>query len=187
MESQRAKVAVLGDYLFNRGCFAGVTEGPWNSDVWLITKNGYSIDVEIKVQRGDLLNELNTIARVLDDKDYGTKLRQRHVKYEKHEAYLKNRHWDRSILNHRPNSFYFAIPSELLDRRMEMLRGTPYGILLITPNDTIEVYKKAEKLHTNKTTDEEMIKLLRKACTESYYLRSKLLTKGVLYEDHPTE
>ena len=87
MTSQEAKLAVLNEYLFKRGCLAGVTEGPWNSDVWVITKNMYSIDIEIKVNREDLLNELHTIAKTMR-KDYQMRLRQRSAKLHKHQAYL---------------------------------------------------------------------------------------------------
>lgn len=182
MNSQEGKVAILNEFLFKKSCLAAVTEGPWNSDVFVVTKNRYSIDIEVKVNREDLLNEMHTIDRVM--KQDHVRLRQRGAKYHKHDAYLNNRStmWDGGV----PNSFYLAFPKELYDHRLEMLRGTPYGILLLDGN-TIEVYKKAEKIHKNKITDASLIGLIRKACTENYFLRAKLLEKGVEYDVPKTE
>lgn len=174
MNSQEAKVAVLNFLLYHSGYEAAFTESLNQSDVLGIRESMFTTEIEIKVDRSDLLNELHTI-QCVSEPELVAKLRQRRVKYQKHSAYLGNS-LQRKIGLFLPNYFYLAFPPELKDRRLNMLEKTKYGIMIIE-NGVVTIEKKAEKIHDEKIDQSNFLKLMRKACTENLGLREKLLRK----------
>lgn len=175
MNSQQAKLIVSKHFLFDLHALGTYTESLQNSDVLAVTKAMFTVEVEIKTHREDLLNELHTITKVLrDDKPFG--LRQRHVKWLKHNSYLK--HPEVVTPNtFIPNTYYIAIPDTMYDHRLNALRGTPYGVMLIH-EDKVEIVMEARKMHKNKLLPEHLLRLMRKTATENYFLRKKIVEGG---------
>lgn len=174
MNSQEAKVAVLNFLLYHSGYEAAFTESLNQSDVLGIRESFLTTEVETKVDRADLLNELHTIQSVFEP-ELSAKLRQRQIKYEKHQIYINGTFKKEGWL-FCPNYFYLAFPIELKDRRLNMLEKTKYGIMIIK-NGVVTIEKKAEKIHDEKIDQSNFLRLMRKACTENLGLREKLLRK----------
>lgn len=186
INSQQAKVIIMNEYLFQKKCLGAFTESLQNSDVLAVTKAKYTVEIEVKTHREDLLNEMHTIRVALDG---GGKarigLRQRAVKYYKHDNYL---HYDDMVERYGmksltsipfvPNTYYIAMPKELYDHRLNFLTATPYGIILLGENAVFEVIREARQIHKNKIDDDHLMQLMRKTCTENYFLRKKLLEGG---------
>lgn len=115
------------DYLCTEG-------GPWNSDV-IGCCDGYSIEVEIKVSRADLLAEFRN-------------KKTKHAYYETGARFV-------------PNYFYFLVPPELLESAKEIVaeKMPKAGILSITnphlpDGRKIVVWRKAQNLRGDlKPTD----------------------------------
>lgn len=138
----------------------GVHEAPnlWSADVVGIKYSGKVSEFEIKTSRPDLLGEIKAIRRALEPEsvtstrqnsfgfDMGfemyrvaeTKLSS--TKIEKHHHYLTS---PRSG-SFRPNSFYFAVPSHLVDVAIENTQGLKYGVF---DADALTIVKKARSLH----------------------------------------
>jgi len=176
MNSQEAKVAVLNFLLYHNGYEAAFTESLNQSDVLGIRESMFTTEIEIKVDRSDLLNELHTI-QCVSEPELVAKLRQRRVKYRKHQVYL-NSDFKKEGWLFCPNYFYLAFPPELKDRRLNMLEKTKYGIMIIK-DGVVTIEKKAEKIHNEKIDQSNFLRLMRKACTENLGLREKLLRKDL--------
>ena len=186
MTSVEAKSYLLNYLLYKMRHHCAVTEYGreglvGNADVFSLTNADYSNEFEIKVNRGDLLSELNTIRyiknppAVYDPQE--DPIRQRTPstnKLGKHSLYLSNL----GLLDivSVPNKFYFAVPKELVELAIQRTQGTPYGVVKISDKwFEVNIEKPAEYLHKKKV--EERIKrfLLRKTSVENANLREKLL------------
>ena len=163
MKSKEVKAKVLEWLLYRMGYHAAFTEVQ-NADVYAITRSKYSHEFEIKINKADLMSELNCVKDItllgVINKPY--------KKLWKHQKYLgKSSSHLPAVL---PNYFSFVVPTELVKTAVEILTGTPYGVYEL--DGGIYKRKKAEFLHKEKITDEQLFYLLRKASTEVEVLRS---------------
>lgn len=150
----------------------GVHEAPnlWSADVLGIKYSGKISEFEIKTSRSDLLSEIKAIRKALEPdsvtvstkNQYGfdmgfeifkvveTKLSQ--TKIEKHHHYLTSPR--RSF---RPNSFYFAVPSHLVECAVEQTQGLKYGVF---DADALRIVKRAMALHSESHMNSTYIHML---------------------------
>lgn len=105
------------------------TPSSFKSDI-LVTDGKIVIECEVKGTKSDL------------EKDFV-------FKALKHEAYKDAAKYKKETQI--PNKMYFAIPEKLKEVTLELLKGTPYGVLLISkkvPNkQSVTIIKKAKTLH----------------------------------------
>lgn len=167
MKSEEAKVALLDWMLFRAGFTAGFTEFQ-NADVFGITKAGYTHEVEVKVSKSDLMSELKCVECIL-----GRAKQEKYMnKQFKHKYYLTSPL--EKIWATVPNKFSFAVPKELVLIACEYLAGTKYGVIELT-GGVPETRKKSDWLHKEKPNEKLISALLRKASTEVYFTREKIL------------
>lgn len=134
------KFKVMEHLKYKKNCPIVVTEFKNGSDVFGVNRSNYSIEVEVKVDKFDLLSELKTIKYLLDpenDPSYGHyKTRTGGDaylnKFSKHRSYL----FSESKYETRPRYFFFAIPQGLMDlESLEVLKQTPYGLMVVGERD----------------------------------------------------
>lgn len=133
IKSQHLKTEALAWLRFAKKMDFVCTEGGrWSSDVLGVCDN-YSIEVETKISRADLLAEF------------------RNKKF-KHAAYKRASNWT-------PNYFYFLVPSELAEGAAEVIEEKfpeagliSYRYVGFRLGDRLELIKKAKRLHPRKPT-----------------------------------
>lgn len=179
MTSQQMKLNV-GQHFLYVGGYLGVFTEVSGADLFCIRRTHFTVEVEIKVDRNDLLRELKAVQAIVNgdkmtEENYNLR---KYGKYYKHEHYLKGTK-NRERYHKRPNDFYFAVPESLAELALEGVTGTPYGVMVISEDATwasgIDMPKKAKKIHLEKVSSFQIDKLLRKASTEVFNLREKLL------------
>ena len=209
MRADEVKVRMLKTLLFDKSYQCAVTEYSGRgclgiADVFGFTKAGYSHEVEVKVNSNDLKGELNSVNLLISqepiekdgeqDFSYSTCL-----KLDKHCRYLNavppgeigsmrclngyNRVRERDIsLDNLPNSFSFAVPSDLREIAEEGLVDSPYGLFVITRREyqdkvwfSYDEVKTPEKLHKDKITEEIKEYMIRKSSVEVFTLRQNNL------------
>jgi hypothetical protein len=171
MTSQEAKNWVAGYYLFRR-FFPYVVTEYGGADIFALDGNMKSIEVEIKVNMGDLQTELRTIKHLLGIKIVAREKVKNLNKWLKHHDLLNG------VGRRGPSRFYFAVPEPLIEKALKVLIHTPYGLIQIGEGFwQCFVKKRAKKLHDESVEIINAQSLFRKACTENYYLREKLLKK----------
>jgi hypothetical protein len=87
-----------------------------------------------------------------------------------------------------PNEFSFFVPEELEGEARLAVQGTPYGVTLITKELEREhfygvnrylcpfyIAVKPQKLHKEKLSQKDLIRVMRRTSIEGYYLRDKLI------------
>jgi len=162
-------------YLFERGSSASfemTIYGYYVADFIAINNNNYLTEVEVKVDKNDLAGELRSIECILENKprDKGCS------KFSKHKEYLNpssdDEYSQRHLVEKRPSQFYFAIPKYLEEQAIKTIKKTNYGLIVVGENGSIDIVKKAKKIHNNKISELFFIKFLRKMSFENY----KLLT-----------
>ncbi len=169
MTSQEAKNWVAGYYLFRR-FFPYVATEYRGADLFVIDDKMMSYEIEIKVSLGDLQTELRTIKYILSG---SPKPVPKLKKYIKHMQLLRKGY---GFQYKGPGKFYFAVPGPLIEKAFEVLEHTPYGLIQIGEGFwQCFVKKRAKKLHDEPVEITNAQSLFRKACTENYYLREKLL------------
>jgi hypothetical protein len=128
VDALEAKRAVAAYYLWRRHCPYVATEYNFK-DVYVIDENMLSTEVEIKVDSGDLRNEIRTIKHIL-----GIEV----VEREKIRNLNKYRdHWTNLKVNRndlKPNRFYFGVPKELVEKAVNGVKKSPYGVIEIGQN-----------------------------------------------------
>lgn len=184
MKSEDLKVSMVEHCLYRLGCNGAVTEyGGKGSggiaDVYAITRAGYSIEFEIKVNKQDLLGELNAIDYIKNE-HLGIQPRledgPREQRYTGKNYSKATKHWSYLAYDSEykvkrcPNQFYFFVTLDLLDLAKERLKDTPYGLYVL--RGTPECVKKADKLHREKVPEDVLINMLRKASNEILYART---------------
>jgi hypothetical protein len=137
-------------------------------DVFAVNRNLFTTEFEIKTRKDDLELELNSI-RCFAGEVYPADEIQPCRKRLKHMYYLgrTNQHLPR------PNSFYFAVPPTLTDLCLQGVANTDYGVISVgDPNFGGEpvIRKKADKIHADRFTLEQLQKLARRLSWISYGL-----------------
>jgi len=117
VNSSEIKTKLLHYWRFTRNGYdyLATEVGKFNSDV-LVSNGKEIIECEVKCSRADLRNDFKKTARS------GT---LKHSVYKKPSTYYSQ--W-------LPNRFYFAVGKELGEYALEMVSGTPYGVIEVSSN-----------------------------------------------------
>lgn len=138
MSSNELKTKVLHYWRFERRFPYIATEaGRFDSDVLVSDGKSQIIEIEIKVNKSDLIKDLN---------------KKKHKVYANPFSY----YWEKLL----PTRFYFAIPYYLKDTAFQITEGTNYGILgvkktplsfrkghIVVAKQAKEISKFSSKLH----------------------------------------
>ncbi len=168
--AEQLKNTAISWMLYDRGFLGAVTESYNSSDVLGIRYTLYSVEIEVKIQRGDLRSELRTIEEIKD-----SIICPKGNKSSKHVSYLRPKIHPYSFI---PNEFYFFGPEEILKGAGDILADTPYGLMVYLPDrkywqEKIKIIKRAKKLHMTKVTNYYLVPLLRKVSVENCVLRTR--------------
>ena len=132
VNSDCMKIAVAAFFRYNRGCEFTAIEFQ-RMDVCAIS-NDLLTEIEIKISKNDLKNELKS-----------------QTKRMKHQAYKENLK-RRNKIN--PNMFYFAITKELYEDKecLEIIEkfNENYGIIVVEDIEHLDIVKYPKKLHESK-------------------------------------
>ena len=117
MNSTEIKTKLLHYWRFTRNGYdyLATEVGKFNSDV-LVSNTKEIVECEVKCSRADLRNDFKKTARS------GT---LKHGVYKKPSPYYSQ--W-------LPNKFYFAVGKDLTAYALEMVGGTPYGVIEVSGN-----------------------------------------------------
>lgn len=155
MTSLEIKHALLSYFRFKRQCICA--SECMNNDVMVITQNGLTIDIEIKVNKYDLWK--------------GEARKYKHKWLKSHPS--KNYH---------ANKFYICVPTELLDEAEKWVNtvNNKYGIIECNKRQFypyhISIIKKASILHKFKS-ERLANKIMKRVCTENINLIGRLLNE----------
>lgn len=178
------------------------------ADLYGITDADLTHEIEVKVSRADLMGELVAIRYHVEEKladalvhpsgmplfgikpdaekaqkpappqaRKGTK----HWWYLRNEGNVQKSEWGNEYWRQKPNRFSFAVPPALAAIAKEYLKGTPYGLIVVTAAYDVSTVKKAEYLHKEKVSDKVLRKILHKTSTEIQSVRSELVTAHANY------
>lgn len=112
----------------------------WESDIWIMTKSGYSYETEVKISRNDFKN------------DFKHK-KNKHLLLESLDAAENKR---------RPNYFYYAVPGGIISvEEVPEYAGLLYIVPISDHFNRVDVVKKAPQIHKEKT-DTEFLNLIDK-------------------------
>src|SRR6478752_2399050 len=182
MTSLEAKNRLMGYATgFNTPYMGGVWEAKnlWSADFIAVKWDGRITEFEIKTSAADLRGEVAAIREALkpgtieeQTNMFGTRKRVRaeiklsHTKIEKHHHYLVDHKRPdlrptASILFY-PNTFYFAVPSELVELAVRLVQGLPYGVFNL---DSLSVAAKAKSLRIEAHDAGTYKNLFSRACT----------------------
>lgn len=186
LTANTVKVAVMKYFLYENNYLGAVTEGLQAADVLGIKRSFYTTEVEVKISRADLIGEINSMNHALKKiSSIGNT-----SKLPKHHYYLEN-----SVVNEqalplfsgyaekyketvfKPNEFYFCVPQEL-DYMSEAYLdsvNSPYGMLVYMHAGYVALKRKAVKLHKEKVSTDNLVKMLTRASNENLTLRERLL------------
>ena len=151
------------------------------ADVFAIRKSGFTHEFEVKVAKSDLMGELKSIKHLVkkqleigEESSYPEKGSQ---KYCKHGLYIEGTFSAYSI-RHIPNQFSFVVTEELAELAVEGVKGTIYGVYVVTDAeyDNVKCKIRGKRIHNNKAEVNVLRNLLRKASVEVDYLRREKLT-----------
>ena len=161
------------------------TLGCYYADILFMSKDYSVTEVEVKVQKSDLMKEIQAIRKIQDSKDFTWfKYSDKHGKIGKHYDYLiesKNRVTSSMNFSNyqRPNCFCFCVTEELLELCKDGLKDTPYGIILChevgvgTDYFTIHTVKQGKSLHKNAIVEQEKWRMLRKLSYMHWQIRHR--------------
>jgi len=178
MNTNRVKTDLIGWLFMKKNWMVALTECGNNADVFGIKRSFYTVEIEIKLSRSDLIGELRSIVAIKNS----LKSDNRCKKYYKHSNYIGK--WGQSGIPYwrNTNEFYFCVPRGLLNLTKNALRDTPYGLLLYKENqeyysDSIEEIIRPKKMNMNKIKEKGFLSLLKRASRECQHLREELFRK----------
>lgn len=196
MTALELKNLLAKEHLLNLHRIAFITESAifHNADAISVTSSLYTHEYEIKLSVGDLRSEARAI-RVAKQWVNGEELDKSisinsfaSSKLFKHRDYLAGDNPKVLI----PNEFSFFVPPELEDEAKLAVQGTPYGVVLVSKElerqhfygvhryiHPFYVSVKPKKLHTNKLSQADLVRVVRRTSIEGYYLREKLINKSL--------
>lgn len=127
LSTPEMKYYVLSYYRFQRQYPIAATEvqvfGNYIADVLASDLSTEFVEVEIKISESDMLADFQH-------------------KSEKHTAYLDSvLHKEGSLLSKKesltiPNKFMYAVPKELRKFSIDLVKGTPYGLIVVDPDNS---------------------------------------------------
>ena len=189
MKALEVKNKLQGHYYlngFNISCTEfGVYEG-W-ADVFIIQKNGYTHEFEVKVSIPDLMSEIKVIEYIMHGEDpHFMPEKFVRAKYAKHLGSLENADYicnnSHPLAHVIPNKFSFVVPDELYARLLrgglkskyyqiiQLLDECGYGFYLISQSkstwDCLERIVQPRFIHKNKK--DVMTQFARRLFTENY-------------------
>lgn len=153
----------------------------WNADFIAVKYDGRIAEFEIKVSATDLRGEIAAIRTALlpntmeksNHMLYGEQYRVRrdiklsHTKISKHHHYLVEHKkapmsFEWSPVLFYPNTFYFAVPTELLGIAAGLVKGLSYGVFDL---DKLSVFVKAKSLRSEAHGAHTYKQLFSRSCT----------------------
>ncbi len=148
------------------------------ADVLAIDRKLIVSEIEVKVDKDDLLREVTGIRIALDKL---TTRSNRRSKVYKH-TFLLNKVSSFTYHEHTivPNRFYFAVPDYLLSVAISELNHTPYGLINLNAifgtstwhgPDKV-VVKRADRIHSHPMSSDNLIQIIMRASIENYRLIS---------------
>jgi len=151
MTSLEIKHALLSYFRFKRQYICA--SECLNNDVMVITKNGFTIDIEVKISKYDLWKG--------------------EAKKFKHKWLKTN-----PSKNYHANKFYICVPTELLDEAEKWVNtiNNKYGIIEYSGNRNVFIVKKASLLHKFKS-EKLANKIMMRVCSENINLIGRLLNE----------
>ena len=170
------KLEVLQEFLYGLGFLGVFLETINGADILGIKRSLYTTEVEVKVDKYDLIKEIKAIRNEITRSVSSNKI-YKHKRYLGKETFTS---WRGFI----PNEFYFAVPSSLRDVAIDGVRDTPYGV--ITVGHYLGGYQgihqlwgvnfdiRAKKIHKEKIDNNTMLSLMRKTSIENFNLRRKI-------------
>jgi len=166
INSKIIKTALLCYFKFGRASFS-VTEFQYNygiADVLALNKKTKEItEVEVKISKQDLLNEI----------------KQKEHKHKILKTY-KGNNYQYQYCDLTPNKFYYCVPEELVKEAEKVIEiiNPKYGIMVFKkhnrPQDSIDVIKRAYKLHKNGYNDLALKEILNRMNNENCVLYRKM-------------
>ena len=160
MTSLEIKHALLSYYRFKRQCICA--SECMNNDVMVIIKNGFTIDIEIKINKYDLWK--------------GEAKKTKHRIYKDFtNPYTK--YYDR------PNRFYICVPEELKEEAIKWVEtiNKKYGIILCIKRSyypySIYTLKRAAILH-NKPNKYLKERIMMRVCSENIGLIGRIFNEN---------
>lgn len=156
MNSYEIKHALLSYFRFKRQCICA--SECLNNDVMVIAKNGFTYDIEIKVNKYDLWKG--------------------EAKKSKHKWLKIN-----PSKNYHANKFYICVPTELLDEATKWVNtiNDKYGIIECSERKYypkhIFIIKKASLLHEFKS-EKLASKIMMRVCSENINLIGRFLDEN---------
>jgi hypothetical protein len=189
MKASELKTITMGEFIYGKGYMGLFTEGLGNGDVVGIRNSGYIVEFEIKVDKQDLRNEIKAIQCAIANDMRGCYSNSKFYKHEKYLGFRKDR-YTYDWVGYKPNLFYFVVPIEFESIAVDGVKGTPYGVychgdweytLHFSSGDQQRIGRgfkesvKAKPIHKEKITYIQMQSIVRKATTELYETRKRLL------------
>ena len=173
-KAQTVKTKLLKFFLYEKQYRFAATESFCNSDVFAVTRSGYTIEAEVKVHRSDLQSEIKKINIA---KERPSPLFDRsnlqEFKVCKHSNFLFPEVEESVFFDtFKPNSYYFGVTPDLACLAVDAVKETPYGVLVV--DETVKTVVPATKIHKNKLSQENLEKVMRRVCNENVMLREKI-------------
>lgn len=139
-------------------------------DVFGVSANGDTVEVEVKCDKQDLRKEVVSI----DVRAFGGSKPSKHNAYR--SKFLGVASYSPTAYIAIPNRYYFAVPQELAGYAEQLIRDAeiPYGLMVIGqyyPNPKNPWYLNtpipAQKLHNDKITPKNMFKIMKRVSMET--------------------
>lgn len=189
MTALELKNALAKEHLLNLHRLAVITESSlfFNADVVSLTPSLFTQEFEIKTSVADLRREACMIEMAKEwiaDVPLSNKRITSYSKLMKHRHYMALDNPKITV----PNEYSFFVPEDLEEDARKAVQGTPYGVCLLhksivregwygmqTYLDPFHWAIKPRRLHTDKLSDANFRKIMRRVSVESYYLREKVI------------
>lgn len=176
MTANEAKLLLMEYYLaYSMPCMTEMELwGMYRADIVAIDQKKTFREVEIKVNKDDLIGELNSIDVLKKDKRPDKSCK----KYLKHREYLQHtsKNYKYSSNSLIPNKFYFAVPEKLYDNTKKelgrVLKGTGYGLIFL-PSQQYAIFQprvieRPKNIHNRQISEDEIMKFLLRASRENF-------------------
>ena len=181
LTAAQVKTAVIHNMMWCWHYIGAVTEYVHDCDILGIRQSMFTVEVEVKVAKYDLLNEIKDIRAALQEDElkpnlFNTRISHdnkihNHNKFSKHRTYL-----NKVTTRYKPNEFYFCVPIELRELALKEMENIPYyGLYIAHSVWNVEIAKRGKKLHETKFENNEVLMhFFRKLSYEANGLREKL-------------
>lgn len=129
----------------------------WESDLFVLKKNGYSYEIEIKISKSDYKNDFTSKTHKHDILTTGKYIESKYVVRDK--KVVSERCGDVKPHKFMPNKFYYCVPTGMIQKE-----DVPYYAgLIYCDKFSINIIKEAPFIHKEKLEYEK------KLCMKFYY------------------